>query len=361
MISIRYVFRKCRYRLSYLICIVTLPIIAWNRLVSCVNLNYVVFNLNRKLHVTDNIVNWLPQTLDCYDASVTLRLPEQSVEPIRPGVVPPLVELLEANREREQSVLFRDLDSRLILHIFWRGFVALYDGDSEGAIFFWRHAPEIANYFVRAGEQCSRNREYLKAAENYRIALGIDSSFVEVYERLAYAYGLAGEEEKAISAFDLGAENAPANFERLTFAGRASLQRDDSRKAATYFTRAQNLDPTSSEAAFRLGLAKFYNANYEQAVRHFTTATVLDPGNWQIHYYLGQVYEVKDALEIAHQEYVIAIELAPDNIECRLALASLSERMGNLARALSEYLAVLELAPSNTIAIFALERIKTSE
>ena len=292
-----------------------------------VNLNTIY--LTKHLFQNGSNITWLPKHLDCSNTSDRIYLSEviknndisetlssvDSHEFEEYGQEPsssfstPIYLVISQNDKESLSFRYSKEDVKPSLLFFAQGFVAFYNGNEEDAEVLWSQVPETASYFIAAGQGCSKSKEYKKAAENYRIALSINNSLTDLYDHMASAYGLAGEEDIAISVYDLGAKKAPTEYARLIFSGRASLLRGDPQNAINYFTQAWDLNPHLSEAPFRLGLTWFFVGKYEQASRQLAIAADMDPDNWQIHYYLGEVYKAQEKLNFAIREYIRAVEL----------------------------------------------------
>ena len=253
-----------KYIKIFLFFVLALVIIIFlsNRLGKHFNVNINTIHLTKHIFQNGSNITWLPKHLDCSNTSDRIYLSEviknddisetfssvDSHEFEEYGQEPsssistPIYFVISQNDKESISFKYSKEDVKPSLLVFAQGFVAFYNGDEEDAEVLWSQVPETASYFIAAGQGCSKSKEYKKAAENYRIALSINNSLTYLYDHMASAYGLAGEEDTAISVFDLGAKKASTEYARLIFSGRANLLRGDPQNAVNYFTQSMGFE-----------------------------------------------------------------------------------------------------------------------
>ena len=144
--------------------------------------------------------------------------------------------------------------------------------------------PSCSDCYINLGTVYTRQKDWVKADESYRKALGIDPKSVEAYNGLANAYNLQGKTKEAqemlAEATKLATAGGPAGGGGATAlynAGIMAWNGNDFQKANDLFTQATKADPKHAEAHFMLGRVLINLGKLGEAATEFETYLKLAP------------------------------------------------------------------------------------
>lgn len=142
-----------------------------------------------------------------------------------------------------------------------------------------------------------------RAAELYEQAYSKRPSMMPWLEELAYLYRDLDRHEEALQAFQILADNQPADAALLVERGATRWRLRDIEGARTDYTAAIALDPTLPEAHFNLGLIEGMKGRMDQAEARFQKAVSLRPNYAKAHLQLADLYRSrKDPRAAEHAE-----------------------------------------------------------
>jgi tetratricopeptide (TPR) repeat protein len=142
----------------------------------------------------------------------------------------------------------------------------------------------------------------------------------------------------AVTGKTTSSQAAPrAHVGQLIAAGQSALQNGNMEAARLAFSKAVQLDPSSSVAQNGLGLVEKRAGKLADAERHYLKAIRLDPSNAEAHNNLALVEGQQGETGRELVEYTTALKLRPNYPECHLNYAIALDHLGRSAEAKVEY------------------------
>ncbi|HWT00791.1 MAG TPA: tetratricopeptide repeat protein [Pyrinomonadaceae bacterium] len=169
-------------------------------------------------------------------------------------------------------------------------------------------AQQTAEDYLRLGKDQLEKKDYLRAAESFEKAVGLDPTSAEAYY----------------------------------FRGRVQL---DDEKAAADFTKAIELKPDYAEAYFRRGLGRDLGGNERAALEDYNKAIELDPKFVDAYMTRAVLYLLANKGEEAIADYTKVIELKPDG-ESYYVRGNAYLEIGEYAKAVPDLTESIELDPT---------------
>ena len=152
-------------------------------------------------------------------------------------------------------------------------------------------------------------RGHLDAAIlGFRHALSIREEAM-TYNNLGNAYGLKGDVERAVSAYEKAVEIEPDYTEAWTNLGVTSLRFGETGLATDAFSRSAALQPDDPEIQFNLARSLEGEGDFNAAATAYERAVKLQPGWPEAHFNLGKVYGELDRVDAAISQYEKFLEM----------------------------------------------------
>lgn len=158
--------------------------------------------------------------------------------------------------------------------------------------------------------------EYAQAADAYRRAVRLDSTFARAYNALGGVHEITGRLEEAVAAVRQAIEH----------------------------------QPESDHAHFNLGNALRKAGRTEEAIEAYRRAVELNPGHSQAWNNLAGVYMTEERYEEAVDALDRTLELDPQNVNAYRNLGVIHYRRGEPARAREMFETVIDIRPGDTFA-----------
>jgi tetratricopeptide (TPR) repeat protein len=159
-----------------------------------------------------------------------------------------------------------------------------------------------------------------------------------------YSKGFAENYKKAATYFEKALQIDPTYSQAALYLGRTYNALFEEDKAEQYFRKAIEIDPDYVEAHSSLAGMLMDTGNTDEAVRQLNTAVQRDPNHAMSWYLLAEAYRLKEAYPQSIEAARKAIQLTPNKAEAHFWLAE-SQRMSNqYGQAETEYLQYLKLS-----------------
>lgn len=179
------------------------------------------------------------------------------------------------------------------------------------------------------------NKDFAKAAEDFKQALNTDPNCVEAYYGLGMTYGYQDRYETARYYFDKGLSINSSSLRLWKWRGvvNAELQLWDD--ALQDYQKALELNPADPDLYIRKAKVLQKTGKPEEAIRDLLFASELSPDNPEISYTLGNIYLSVGDAERALDRYAVALKSKPDFDDCWAAQAEAFEKAGRAEEALN--------------------------
>ena len=166
------------------------------------------------------------------------------------------------------------------------------------------------------------------AIDEFKAALMLDPSNVNVHNSIGVCYGILGAYEKALEAFEEAIRLDPEEAMALYNAGLANMLTDNSEKALEYFLDADKKEEDIFDVAFQTGRLYLEMGKPEQGKKNLEKAIRLNPKSGLALRYLGECCAAMNLIDEAVSAYKKVIRQNPNDAESLSALGYLFDLQG---------------------------------
>lgn len=199
-----------------------------------------------------------------------------------------------------------------------------------------------------SGDKLYQKGDIKGAIEEFKNALLIDPSNVNVRNSLGVCYGVMGEFETALKEFETAIGLAPDELMALYNAGFVNMLMENKDKAVEYFLEAYTFGKDVFEVAFQIGRLYLEMEKAETGEKFLEKAVRIMPASGPAWRYLGECYTALDMTDKAIFAYKKAVKRLPNDAVSLSALGYLFEVCGeNLEIALMFCRHSVEISPEN--------------
>ncbi|MGD8470031.1 MAG: tetratricopeptide repeat protein [Desulfobacteraceae bacterium] len=200
------------------------------------------------------------------------------------------------------------------------------------------------------------------SVSEFRLALKLDPSNINVHNSLGVCYGLMGDYEKAKKEFKIALKLKPKAVMPWYNFGFTNMLAGDHRKALDLFLKANTIDPNVFEVAFQTGRLLMEIDQPESGKKFLEHAAELEPKSGAVFRYLGECYTAIGDVEAAISAYTKAIKYNPSDAASLSALGYLfDEREENQEIALMFCQESVRLSPENGLFRYRLGQLYLKE
>jgi Flp pilus assembly protein TadD len=186
---------------------------------------------------------------------------------------------------------------------------------------------------------------FSESAAAFKLALKLEPTDAETWNRLGMSLFNAGLHDESIAAYEKALEFEPmypAVYDNLgVVMGRLGRVEEE----IGYYRKALELDPGDAIAHYNLGLAQYNQGQFWDAIKSYREAVNLEPDNAATLTNLGLVYDELGMFDEAALRYASAIELDPYLVEPRNNLGVIYENLGRRDEARTAYTEAVQVAP----------------
>jgi tetratricopeptide (TPR) repeat protein len=179
-----------------------------------------------------------------------------------------------------------------------------------------------------SGDKHFERGDIAAAIKEFKTALELDPSNVNVHNSLGVCFGLQGEYDRAIEAFKTAISLEPGEYMALYNLGLAYLYTKKRERALEFFLKADKINDDAYEAAFQAGKLYLEEEDRETARKYLERAADLEPTSGAVHRYLGDCHAANNMSREAIAAYRKAIKLNPRDAAAMSALGCLFEAQG---------------------------------
>jgi tetratricopeptide (TPR) repeat protein len=179
-----------------------------------------------------------------------------------------------------------------------------------------------------SGDKLYESGDLQGAIDEFKRALLIDPSNVNVHNSLGVCYGLQGEYESAIEEFKTVASIDPGEYMAMFNLGLVHVLKKQPARALEFFHNADKINGDVYEVAFQSGKIYFESGDLEKAKPFLERAAKLDPDSGAVYRYLGDCYAADNLTQDAISAYKKAIRNNPHDAASMSALGCLFDDQG---------------------------------
>ncbi len=166
------------------------------------------------------------------------------------------------------------------------------------------------------------------AIMEFKAALLLDPSNVNIHNSLGVCYGVLGDYVKALEKFEETIRIDPEDAMALYNAGLANMLMDNRDKALEYFLDADRKEENIFEVAFQIGRLYLEMGKPEQGKKNLEKAIRLNPDSGIALRYLGECCVAMNLTDEAISAYKKAIRQNPNDAESLSAIGYLFDLKG---------------------------------
>ena len=178
-----------------------------------------------------------------------------------------------------------------------------------------------------SGDRLYQNGDIKGAISEYKNALILDSSNVNVHNSLGVCYGVLGAMDSALEEFKTAMHLDPSEIMPVYNAGLVHILEGRDEKGLEFFLKADEFKKEIFEIPFQIGKLYLKKNDPEKAWKYFKRATKLksDPA---AHRLLGDALSDMGRLDEAAASYRVAIKLNPGDAKALSAMGCLFDAKG---------------------------------
>ncbi len=192
---------------------------------------------------------------------------------------------------------------------------------------------------VYPGQETTVSIKILIAKRRNKAALDVMDEGLKYYSK-----GFADNYKKAATYFEKALEIDPTYSQAALYLGRTYNALFDEAKAEQYFRKAIEIDPDYVEAHASFAGMLLDIGNTDEAIRQLNTAVERDPTYAMSWYLLAEAYRLKEAYPQSIEAARKSIQLTPNKAEAHFWLAESLRLNGHYDDAKSEYQQYLKLS-----------------
>ncbi len=248
---------------------------------------------------------------------------------------------------------------------------------------------QLEQYF-RSGQQALQQREFARAAEDFKKVLVIDPALVEAEVNLGLAYQGLLQYDSAIRYLAKALKDRPGLPVPTLIVGLDYLKLGAPEKAIPFLEQSVKLDPSDRYAREALASCYLSRENFEGAADEFREIALLTPDKAEAwfklghqyldlaarlayrgarvyrdsawgHRFLGDLLFQRDRWADAVKEYQKALSSEPQQVGLHTSLGQSYFHAHNLELAETEFRKELELDPRNELALIGLANLRLAE
>jgi len=180
-----------------------------------------------------------------------------------------------------------------------------------------------------SGDNLYQNGDIHGAIAEFKTALMLDPSAINVRNSLGVCYGILGDYKKALKEFKATLKLDPDEVMAIYNIGLVNMLTGKNAEALKYFLDAdRKKEEDIFEVAFHIGRVYLDMGNSEMAKEFLEKALKLNPQSWSVLHSLGECCTALNMTDEAISAYKKAIRLNPNDAESLSALGCLFDLLG---------------------------------
>jgi len=196
------------------------------------------------------------------------------------------------------------------------------------------------------------------AIKEFKMALLLDPSNVNVHNSMGVCHGVLGDYKKAVKEFKSAISLNPEDIMALHNAGLTYTLTDNNNKALEYFLRAYSIDKDVFEVAFQTGKLYLEMEQPDKGMEYLEKAIKLKPESGPAFSSMGDCFNTLGMIDKAVSAYKKAIKLNANDADSLSALGLLFDAQGeNIDISTLFCRQSVEISPENGLFRYRLGRL----
>jgi len=185
------------------------------------------------------------------------------------------------------------------------------------------HEADLLVYY-NIGLALNRMGRYQDAIPFLHEALQRDDEYQEALLEMGYAYLQCGQLAEARNYFVRTLKIDRDDPRPYLYLARMAYDRNERKKAAEFFQKAQEMDPTCPELEYIRGYIAIHEEKYDEVIHSLEKFLEHSPDHFEVLKFLGRANEKMQIFPDAVEWYRAAAALNPDDPECQKQIQRLS-------------------------------------
>ena len=213
-----------------------------------------------------------------------------------------------------------------------------------------------------SGDKLYEQADIRGAIAEFKKAIELDPSNVNVHNSLGVCFGLKGDYDKAIGEFEAAVSLEPEEYMALYNLGLVHMLTQQFDMALELFLKADKINGDAYEVSFQTGKLYLEMGEPAKGRSFLERAAALEPTSGAVHRCLGDCYAADSRVQEAISAYRKAIKLNPQDAAAMSALGCLFEVQGeNPEITLMFCRESVGLAPENGLFRYRLGRLYSKQ
>jgi len=194
----------------------------------------------------------------------------------------------------------------------------------------------LASNALSSGLGFYQNKDYTKAASEFKRAISLDPTNTQSYNYLGNSYLAQNKTSDAINSYKTSLSIDPTQDNVHTSLGNIYLQNKQYSQAEQEFKTATRLNPTDTVAPYTLGQLYLQTGRYPEAETQFKKVQRMAPTDANPCYALGATYNKEKNYSDAVTQLTKAVKLSPKMAAAHLELGTAYAALGDTTDAQNE-------------------------
>ncbi|MFC1856438.1 tetratricopeptide repeat protein [Thermodesulfobacteriota bacterium] len=213
-----------------------------------------------------------------------------------------------------------------------------------------------------SGDRFYQEGDIQKAVAEFKMALMLDATNVNVYNSLGVCYGVTGDFNQALENFETAIWLDPSEVMAIYNTGLVYVLMDRKDKALEYFLEAHRIDEEVFEVTFQIGRLYLDGGEPVEAIAFLERANTMQPSSGPAARYLGDCLVALNKQRDGVSAFEKAIKINPNDAAALSGLGYLFDALGENAEiALMFCEKSVEIAPDNGLYRNRLGRVYIKE
>jgi len=200
-----------------------------------------------------------------------------------------------------------------------------------------------ADFYVKAGIASYKLTQYENAAQYLDSAIGLDSSYPEIYYPYALTFEKLGDNDNREAMLKKGSSLRPNHAATLYELGRYYTDKENYSEALNLFLKAYGISKDSVKYQMGVALAYFNLKEFDKSIKIYESILSIDKTKSEVYYNLSMARMEIGQYDQALTDISLAIKLKPNSPTYIYTIGQISEALGRDDNAISYYLAAVKL------------------
>ena len=232
--------------------------------------------------------------------------------------------------------------------------------EMEEWIFSWKNLfakRYQAIYLQKMGENCIKERNYLKAISAFNLAIQLNKNNFFLYEKISFCYFQLGNFDESLNFAKILIEKNEKNFIHYFNIGKIFKKIGKFENAIENFKRAIELNRENISSYSQLGECFRSIKKYDKVIKLYEKAIEINKNEFQFHFLLAEIFDEISNFDRSIEEYKKGFKYNNGYEEELIKFSSTLIKAKKIADAINQYEKLILIDQSNLNYYFLLGEI----